>query len=262
MVFSDSIDSESRFDAVLIGAGIMSSTLAVLLSELEPDLKILIVERLHAPALESSSAVNNAGTGHAANCEFNYTPFEVDGSINIQKALTINSSFETSLEFWASLRELGKLSPKDFLHVLPHISFVWNEEDVAFLQQRFEKLSAHHSFQDMEWSHDYKELHDWIPLMMSSRGKNQKVAATRMQRGTDIDFGALTSLYLEMLKERESVEIKLSTEVVDIERVNSELWQITLVNNKGSHLIRTPFVFLGAGGRVFISITKIRDRRR
>ena len=90
--------SENRFDAVLIGAGIMSSSLAFLLNELEPEMNILIVERLKAPALESSSAINNAGTGHAANCELNYTPLNADGSVRISKALEINAAFERSLE--------------------------------------------------------------------------------------------------------------------------------------------------------------------
>ena len=131
MIFIDSRSSENRFDAVLIGAGIMSSTLAVLLHELEPEMSILIVERLEAPALESSSALNNAGTGHAANCEFNYTPCMPDGTVNITKALSINSSFERSLEFWASMTEMGRLLPETFLHFLPHISFVCTKEDVT-----------------------------------------------------------------------------------------------------------------------------------
>ena len=118
MAFSDSLGSESQFDAVLVGAGIMSSTLAALLHELEPDMKILIIERLESPALESSAAINNSGTGHAANCEFNYTPQLPDGSINIEKALVINSAFERSLEFWASMTEMGRLSPKTFLHLV------------------------------------------------------------------------------------------------------------------------------------------------
>ena len=119
--------SENYYDAVLVGGGLMSFTLAVLLNELDPDLNLLIVERLDFPALESSAAVNNAGTGHAANCELNYTPRQPDGSINPRKALAINNAFEQSLEFWSSLTEIGKLAPKKFLNVLPHISFVWGD---------------------------------------------------------------------------------------------------------------------------------------
>src|SRR5262249_13130945 len=80
----------SEPDVILVGAGIMSATLGVFLKELEPALDILIVETLDGAALESSDAWNNAGTGHAANCELNYTPERSDGSIDISKALDVN----------------------------------------------------------------------------------------------------------------------------------------------------------------------------
>ena len=159
MYFADVECSENCYDAVLIGAGIMSSTLGVLLKELEPDIRLLIIERLDLPALESSAAVNNAGTGHAANCELNYTPPKADGSIEIEKALRINKSFEQSLEFWASLTELGKLTPHKFLNPLPHISFVWGERDVHYLRERYRRLRSLNAFSDMEWSSD---LENWL----------------------------------------------------------------------------------------------------
>ena len=121
MFATQELGSENNYDAVLIGAGVMSSTLAALLHEIDPEMRLLIVEKLQAPGLESSFALNNAGTGHAANCELNYTPLKPDGTIAIERALEINSSFEQSLEFWASLTSLGKLDPKKFLNFLPHI---------------------------------------------------------------------------------------------------------------------------------------------
>ncbi len=248
MVFTDSLGSESKFDAVLIGAGIMSSTLAALLHELEPEMRILVIERLDAPALESSAAINNSGTGHAANCEFNYTPCSVDGSINIQKALEINHCFEQSLEFWASLTERDMLSPSSFLHVLPHISFVKCEEDIEFLRERYRCLHSEAPFQDMEWSEDNEELKEWIPLIIDGRHCNDKVAATRMKRGTDIDFGALTSSYLNRLIRDGALEMRLSTEVVDIHKSNNNSWQLSLVNEKRTYSVQSPFLFLGAGG--------------
>ena len=129
-----------RFDAVLVGGGIMGATLAVLLHELDPELRLLLLERLDQPALESSAAVNNAGTGHAANCELNYTPQQADGTVATAKALRINTSFERSLEFWASLSEQGRLDPTGFLHQVPHISWVQGAADVAFLRQRQQQL--------------------------------------------------------------------------------------------------------------------------
>ena len=188
-----------RYDAVLVGAGIMSATLASLLHALDPGLRLLMVEGLEAPALESSAAANNAGTGHAANCELNYTPQRDDGSVATDKALAINASFERSLEFWASLAELGSLQPNRFLHRVPHLSFVWGEKDVAFLRQRHRQLSALPAFAAMEWSTDASEIAEWIPLMMAGRNGHEPLAATRVQRGMDVDFGSLTQMLLAPL---------------------------------------------------------------
>ncbi len=191
----------------------MSSTLAVLLNELDPGLRLLIVERLDSPALESSAAVNNAGTGHAANCELNYTPLQPEGKINPAKALAINYAFEQSLEFWASLTEKGKLSPKKFLNLVPQISFVWGDSDVAYLRERYQRLNALTAFSEMEWSTDFSELADWMPLVMDGRSFGQPMAGTRIKRGTDIDFGSLTNSYFHLLQRTGALEMQLSTEV-------------------------------------------------
>ena len=90
-------------DLTLVGGGIMSLTLAVLISEIYPDKKIKIIERLSQCGQESSNVLNNAGTGHASYCELNYTPMDKKGEVNIDKAIQINESFEKSLEFWAYL---------------------------------------------------------------------------------------------------------------------------------------------------------------
>ncbi|WP_320668177.1 malate:quinone oxidoreductase [Prochlorococcus sp. MIT 1307] len=240
--------SELRYEAVLIGGGIMSSTLAVLLHELEPEARLLIVERLDAPALESSAAVNNAGTGHAANCELNYTPLQGDGTVNILKALEINKAFEQSLEFWASLTEKGKINPQKFLNVLPQISIVWGEPDVSYLRKRYQELNALPAFADMEWSTDFGELAEWMPLVMEGRAFGQQIAATRTLRGTDIDFGSLTKAYLQSLEKTGALELKLSTEVIDLQRDDKRSWKIELKDEYGISEVYSPFVFLGAGG--------------
>ena len=168
-----------RFDAVLVGAGMMSATLASLLHALDPEMRLLLVERLEAPALESSAAANNAGTGHAANCELNYTPQQSDGTVSVDKALGINAAFERSLEFWASLCEQGVLNPGSFLHQVPHLSFVWGEEDVAFLQQRHRQLHVLPAFAAMQWSTDPGQISDWMPLVMDGRRRGQTRTSMR-----------------------------------------------------------------------------------
>ena len=226
----------------------MSSTLAVLLNELEPELKLLIVERLPAPGLESSNAINNAGTGHAANCELNYTPRGKGGSINLQKAFEINAAFEQTLEFWSHLTECGGFDPKKFLNKIPHISFVSGGKNVEFLRQRYQSLSSNDAFSSMEWSEDYSELLEWMPLVINGRDRSEKIASTRIERGTDIDFGELCSSYIQRLKSTSTVDLKFSTELIDLERDLKGGWHLTLEDQSHKHAVYSSFVFLGAGG--------------
>jgi malate dehydrogenase (quinone) len=251
------LDSENTYDAILVGAGIMSSTLAVLLHELEPDLRLLVVERLSSAGLESSCAKNNAGTGHAANCELNYTPIQDDGSICTTKAFEINKSFEQSLEFWASLVEKGKLIPETFLNKLPHISFVFGDKDISFLKKRFSELGSHAAFAQMEFTKDHDELKDWIPLIMDGRQKNEKIAATRIKRGTDIDFGNLTRSYINQIEEAKSIEINYSTNVENLQQDSEGDWYLSLeAGAKKNRIVRSKFVFLGAGGGALTLLQK------
>ncbi|WP_269612335.1 malate:quinone oxidoreductase [Prochlorococcus marinus] len=250
-------DSENTYDAILVGAGIMSSTLAVLLHELEPDLRLLVVERLSSAGLESSCAKNNAGTGHAANCELNYTPIQEDGSLSTTKAFEINKSFEQSLEFWASLAEKGKLIPKTFLNKLPHISLVFGDKDIFLLKKRFSELSSHGAFAEMEFTKDHGELKDWIPLIMDGRKQSEEIAATRIQRGTDIDFGNLTRSYINHIQEAKSIEINFSTNVENLQQDSEGDWYVSLEGGAKKHrIVRSKFVFLGAGGGALTLLQK------
>ncbi|MEZ5450162.1 MAG: malate:quinone oxidoreductase [Thiolinea sp.] len=162
--------STKNVDVLLVGAGTMSATLGVLLKQLNPALKIVMLERLDGVALESTSGWNNAGTGHAAYCELNYTPQADDGSINASKAYSINASFEISLQFWSYLVENQMLpEPSSFISPTPHMSFVWGKDNVDYLRKRYEVLSRHHLFQGMEYSEDPEVLRAWMPLVAEGR---------------------------------------------------------------------------------------------
>ena len=131
-------------DVVLIGGGIMSATLGTMLRQLNPNLTLRIVEALPRVAAESSHAWNNAGTGHAALCELNYTAENADRTIDISKAVRINRQFETSKHFWAYLTEAGILDdPAAFINRIPHMSFVRGDEASDFLRRRQEAMRAH-----------------------------------------------------------------------------------------------------------------------
>jgi malate dehydrogenase (quinone) len=229
----------------------MSATLGVMLKELQPDLTIHVIERLDTVAAESSDAWNNAGTGHSAFCELNYTPQKEDGSIDCSKAIKIAAQFVQSREFWTYLIERGYIrNPEDFIRSIPHMSFVQGEENVAYLKKRFQTLTQYELFKDMRYSEDPGQLTGWIPLVMEGRDPLVKVAATRMDIGTDVNFGALTRKLFRYLFDFPSVKLHLAHEVSDLSQDASGLWKIKVKNltTDKKRTITTPFVFIGAGG--------------
>lgn len=243
-------DNAARVDVLLIGAGIMSATTGTLLHALDPTLKIAVVERLEDCGLESSMAWNNAGTGHAANCELNYTPQRADGSVDIAEALKVNTQFDVSRQLWAHLVENGAIpDPRAFLHPCPHMSFVWGEENVAFLKARHAAMSAHHCYRGMEYTEDHARIAEWAPLIMEGRDPDQKVAATRIVTGTDVDYGALTHLLIHHLQ-GDGVDLHYDSEVTALERASDGRWNVTFGNTSDGtpRSLSARFVFIGAGG--------------
>lgn len=247
---SSSSNAVNAPDVVLIGAGIMSATLAAFLKELQPDLRIQMFERLDRPAEESSNAWNNAGTGHAALCELNYTPEKSDGSIDISAALAVNTEFDLSRQFWSYLVKTGAIKdPQSFIHSMPHLSFVHGPENVAFLKKRFAALTAHHTYRGMECTDDPKQIQEWIPLVAEGRDPKEPVAATRMRTGTDVDYGAVTREILAALSGREGFSIQYSRRVLDLTRSGNK-WSVCVRDeNTGQNTdVLARFVFIGAGG--------------
>ena len=236
---------------ILIGAGIMSATLGVFLKELHPNYTIHIYEKMDAVALESSDAWNNAGTGHSAFCELNYTPQKEDGTIDISKALKIASSFEISKQFWSYLLQKSYIAaPENFIHSIPHMSFVWGEENVTYLKKRFDALKQNALFEELQYSEDWDQLKKWMPLVMNGRDNSVKVAATRINIGTDVNFGALTRALFKHLQTLEGVTLFLNHEVRDIKKQADGQWMLK-VKDLTAHEKReviTNFVFIGAGG--------------
>jgi malate dehydrogenase (quinone) len=238
-------------EVVLIGAGIMSATLAIFLKELMPDVSITIFERLDKAAEESSDAWNNAGTGHSAFCELNYTTVKEDDTIDISKALKIASQFEMSKQFWAYLVQQKYISaPKNFINHVPHISFVWGDENVQFLKKRFDTLTKNILFRGMEFSNNSEILNNWMPLVMDRRNAAQKVAATKMDLGTDVNFGSLTDAMFAHLESLKDVRLYLNHEVRDLEKQEDGKWKVSVKNliTDDNIKIKTDFVFIGAGG--------------
>jgi len=239
-------------DVVLIGAGIMSATLGMFLKELMPEVTINIYERLDVAAAESSDAWNNAGTGHSAFCELNYTPELPNGRIDTTKAVKIAEQFEVSKQFWAHLVEQGLISnPGEFVKSVPHMSFVWGAKNVEYLRKRYEALSKFPIFHGMEYSEDPTVIAQWMPLVMEGRATDEPIAATNMPIGTDVNFGELTRDMFNWLGAQEGVNLHFGHEVKDLRRsAKAPKWKLKIKNLETGEKTRlyTKFLFIGAGG--------------
>lgn len=244
-------NAEKPVDVVLVGAGVMSATLGTMLKELDPDLSIEMFERMDAVSVESSDAMNNAGTGHSGFAELNYTPEMPDGSIDTKKAVDINEQFEISKQFWAyqvNKQYLG--APQTFINNVPHMAFVWGEDNIAYLRKRYAALQKENLFKGMLYTEDQELIRKWAPLVMNGRDPKQHVAATRMDIGTDVNYGTLTRSMVKHLTGTHGMKLNLRTQVEDIKRGENGLWNVT-VKNLADDKVRTvsaKFVFIGAGG--------------
>ena len=244
-------EEAKKVDVLLIGGGIMSATLGVWLNELEPGLSMEMVERLDGVAQESSNGWNNAGTGHSALAELNYTPEDDKGNVQIAKAVEINEAFQISRQFWAWQVQQGVLkNPRSFINSTPHMSFVWGDDNIKFLKKRYEALQASPLFAGMQYSEDPAVIKKWVPLMMEGRDPNQKVAATWSPIGTDMNFGEITRQFVAHLQTTPKFDLKLSSEVQDITKNEDGSWRVSYKNLKDGTETETDakFVFIGAGG--------------
>ncbi len=253
-------ETAARFvDIVLVGAGIMSATLGTFLKSLDPSLSIAMFERLEDCALESSFGWNNAGTGHAANCELNYTPENPDGSIDIAKALEVNVEFDVSRQFWAHLVRNGAIAdPTAFIRACPHMSFVTGDANCAFLHKRYTAMSQHHCYEGMMFSDSREEIGGWAPLLIEGRAKDTPLAATKINTGADVDYGTLTHLLIDHLRAQDGFSVHYRHEVTGLARAPGGGWRITAQDKTSGASVDTTarFVFVGAGGAALTLIQK------
>ena len=243
-------DGSPNPDVVLVGGGIMSATLAALLGIVAPEWTVEVFESGTEVAGESSGPWNNAGTGHSALCELNYTPARPDGSVDPAKAVGINEQFQVSRQFWSHLVQSGLTdSPKTFITSVPHISFVTGADGHAYMRNRYEALAPQPLFAGLEYTDDAAELADWVPLMMAQRSAGEQVAATRSLAGTDVNFGALTRLLLDAAVGR-GVQLHLQHRVRKVRRMSDGRWATTVADlaTGRKRTVRSRFLFVGAGG--------------
>ncbi|RLJ64260.1 malate dehydrogenase (quinone) [Lacinutrix venerupis] len=252
-------DVNKDYDLICVGAGIMTATLALLTKLVKPELNILILERLDNVALESSAAWNNAGTGHSALCELNYTP-EKGSTVDCTKAYSICTQFELSKQFWSYLIEENLLdSPREFINSVPHHSWVTGEENVSFLKKRFEALRTNFMFESIEFTDALEKMKEWFPLIVANRSEDEVMAATRIERGVEMNFGALTQKLFHILETKYNTKVQCNEEVLDIDPDDTVEWSVIVENTKTKkkQFLDAEHVFIGAGGGSLLLLQKV-----
>lgn len=242
--------SSGAYDVVLIGGGIMSATLGTMLQGLEPDWSIALYENLSYAGQESSDPWNNAGTGHAALCELNYSPAGPDGQVDISKAININEQYQVSLQYWSHLVRNGTLEePGSFINALPHMSFVWGDDQARYLRTRYEAMADQPLFSSIQHTEDHQQLAKWAPLLMQGRTSDQRVAASRVDAGTDVNFGALAQQLITKMANA-GASLHYRHKVAKLSRDTDGRWEVHIKDrHKGRyHTVKAKFVFIGAGG--------------
>lgn len=249
-----------KYDLVCVGGGIMSATLALLAKNLDPNLEILILERLDDVAQESSAAWNNAGTGHSALCELNYTPMDENGNINIEKAIKICQQFEISKQFWSFLVDKGYIKdPSSFITNIPHHSWISGEDNVEYLEKRYNAMREHFMFDTIEFTKDIGKMKEWFPLMMNDREESEIMAASRIDRGTEVNYGSLTKQLYEILETQYATKVQCNMEVEDIDPDGDIEWDLkvkNLITHEVTHF-EADHVFIGAGGGSLLLLEKV-----
>lgn len=236
-------------DVLIVGSGIMSSTLAVMVKRLDPRLRVQIVEVSNELAREASDGWNNAGTGHAGICEISYTPHrDASGRVPVARALQIFEQFEHSKQFWGELAESGLVGPaSDFIHAVPHLCFVDGTDNVDFLQARHAAMTDHHFFRDMRLTADSAVIEQWAPLVMEGRRPGPVAATTGP--GTEVNYGLLARRLCRWLARHDDCGVATGWKVTRLRQAHGR-WQVSL-RHVASGELREPrarFVFVGAGG--------------
>ena len=252
--------TNTDYDLICVGGGIMSATLSLILKLTDPDLKIIIFERLDKVAVESTKAWNNAGTGHSAFCELNYTPQDKNGEVDISKAINIFQQFERSKQFWTHLVKQNLIkNPQTFIHSIPHHAWVRGEDNAKFLKKRYEAMTAHFMFKSMKFSEDHDQMREWFPLIMKDRTTNEKMAATRMELGTGVNFGSLTEEYFDILENQFDVPVLRNHEVEDIDPDGPDDWSAIVkdLSSGKKTYYDAEHIFIGAGGGALPLLQKV-----
>lgn len=260
MSAAKSIKVSKEYDLICVGGGIMSATLALITKILKPDMNVLILERLNDVAQESSAAWNNAGTGHSGLCELNYAPQDNDGSVNINKAIDICTQFEISKQFWSYLVIKGFIKkPHDFIRKVPHHSWVMGADNVAYLEKRYQAMKQHFMFSTIQFTKDIEQMKQWFPLMMHNRGRDEHMAASRIERGTEVNFGALTKQLYRILETEFDTKVQCNKEVLDVDPDTDLEWSVKVKDTKNETIehLEAKHIFIGAGGGSLLLLQKV-----
>ena len=250
---------KKEYDLICVGGGIMSATLALIAKLLKPEMNVLILERLEQVAEESSAAWNNAGTGHSALCELNYCP-EENGTVSIKKAVDICTQYEISKQFWSYLKTQGLLKDtEEFITSVDHHSWVLGQENATYLEKRFNALKEHFMFDSIEFTTKIEKMQEWFPLIAEGRTADEIMAASKINRGTEMNFGSLTEKLFHILETEFDTPVHCNMDVLDVDPDTELDWTVEVKNLKtaAKYNLEAKHVFIGAGGGSLLLLQKV-----
>jgi malate dehydrogenase (quinone) len=128
------------------------------------------------------------------------------------------------------------------------MSYARGDQGRDYIRKRYETMVQNPLFADMEYSDSQAQHAEWLPLMFENRGPGQVNGVSRVERGTDVDFGSLTRQLLSHVEDR-GVQIRTAHTVTDLER-SADGWKVKVHDDRAgqSFEVNAKFVFIGAGG--------------
>jgi len=114
-------------------------------------------------------------------------------------------------------------------------------------------------FDSIQFTKDKNKMKDWFPLIMHNRDDNEVMAASRIDRGTEVNYGALTKTLFNILETKFDTPVYCNMEVKDIDPSPDIDWTVEMENLKTNqkYNLESKHVFIGAGGGSLLLLQKV-----
>ena len=141
---------------------------------------------------------------------------------------------------------------------MPHHSWVYGEDNVSYLEKRYQAMKEHFMFDSIEFTKEISQMEKWFPLLTRNRDKDEVMAASRIERGTEVNYGALTEQLFKILEEEYDTPVYCNKEVLDVDPDGNLDWSVKVKDKHTSHVqhLEGRHIFIGAGGGSLLLLQK------